>query len=225
MTSAVDDYLKTIYQLTRTRERAGTKEVAERFGIAPPSVTGMFQKLAAATPPLVDYRKHAGAALTEHGNRRALEIIRRHRLIETFLVRMLDFGWDEVHEEACRLEHVVSRAFEERIDDLLGHPAHDPHGDPIPDRELRMPEARWTCLAELREGQRAEITRVSDRNADMLRHLASQGIVPGNRIVVLAHSDFDQTSTLRVDGRKGRIVLGPPVTRMVHVTLPEDAPG
>jgi len=138
---STQDYLKTIYDLTRAGKPAATTALASRLGIAPASVTGMLQHLAADRPALIDYRKHHGVTLTAAGERAALEVIRHHRLLETYLVEILGYTPDEVHEEACRLEHVISEQFEARIADLLGHPTRDPHGEPIPDANLILPEA------------------------------------------------------------------------------------
>jgi DtxR family transcriptional regulator, Mn-dependent transcriptional regulator len=134
-TTSIQDYLKTIYDLTQGDAPASTTALAARLGIAPASVTGMMKKLAAANPPLVHYRKHQGVTLTETGEQAALRVIRRHRLLETYLVTTLGYSWDTVHEEACRLEHVISEEFESKIAALLGNPKRDPHGDPIPGRQ------------------------------------------------------------------------------------------
>lgn len=141
LSQAAEDYMKTIYDITRTRPRALTNEIAERMGVTPASATGMVQKLAGAQPRLVDYRKHRGVALTPEGERAALEVIRHHRLLETYLREKLGYTPDEVHDEADRLEHVISEDLEERIARALDDPTVDPHGEPIPDRGLRMPNA------------------------------------------------------------------------------------
>ena len=146
LTHATEDYLKAIYAISVDGASASTNALAERLKIAPASVTGMLKRLAEASPPHVDYRKHHGVTLTPEGERAALKIIRRHRLLETYLHEMLGFSWDEVHEEACLLEHVISERFESRIDELLGHPTHDPHGDPIPDLNLVMPQDRKSVV-------------------------------------------------------------------------------
>lgn len=127
------DYLKVIFELTAGGQSASTTALAARLGIAPASVTGMLKRMAGERPALIRYHKHQGARLTAHGERAALRVIRRHRLLETYLVQALGYSPDQVHEEACRLEHVISPQFEARIASLLGHPTHDPHGEPIPD--------------------------------------------------------------------------------------------
>ena len=132
LTHAVEDYLKTIYDLTHDGERASTNQIAERMGVTAASASGMVQKLAATTPPLLEYEKHHGVTLTVDGEKIALEIIRYHRLLELFLQETLGFSWDQVRAEADRLEHVISPDVAERISQVLGEPVHDPHGHPIP---------------------------------------------------------------------------------------------
>jgi DtxR family transcriptional regulator, Mn-dependent transcriptional regulator len=216
-TYATDDYLKTIFTLTRSAERAGTKDIADRLHVSQASVTAMLQRLAGMTPPLIQYRKHGGAALTHEGEQRALELLRHHRLLETFLHNVLGYEWDEVHEEACRLEHVISERMEERIAALLGHPTHDPHGDPIPDRHLLLPRTEQTRLSELRAGDKAVITRVCDRDPALLRYLAKVPMRPGMILNVLSYSDVDGNLTVRIQRRCSSVVLGPAVTDAVFV--------
>ncbi len=171
ITYAIEDYLKTIYDLTVSHERASTNQIADALEIKPASVTGMVKKLSRSEPPLVDYQKHRGVALTPEGEKVALETIRHHRLLETFLHEILGYDWDTVHDEADRLEHVISEEFEERIDRALGEPTHDPHGDPIPTRDLKMPSHASTRLCDLRAGQQAVVQRVPDTNPELLRYL------------------------------------------------------
>lgn len=140
LSSTTQDYLKVIFDLTAGGEPASTTALAARLGVAPASVTGMIQRLATGRPALIRYRKHHGVTLTPSGERAALEIIRHHRLLETYLVEILGYAPDRVHEEACRLEHVISEQFEASIDTVLGHPTRDPHGEPIPTRDLRLPD-------------------------------------------------------------------------------------
>ena len=135
LTVSIQDYLKTIYELTEQGESASTNALAKKMKISAPSVTGMIQKLATSKPALVEYQKHQGVTLTKEGKRAALEVIRHHRLLEAWLVQTLGYSWDEVHEEAERLEHVISEDFEDRIAAMLGHPEFDPHGDPIPAKD------------------------------------------------------------------------------------------
>lgn len=219
LTHVIEDYLKTIYDLTADRERASTNQIAERMGVTPASVTNMIQKLAATDPPLLEYRKHRGVELTEDGKKVALEIIRHHRLLEMFLQQTLGYTWDEVHDEADRLEHVISEEFEERIAESLGNPSTDPHGDPIPTRDLRIPESPVKTLSKLRPGQHAVVNRVRDSDPELLRYLSDLGLIPGAKITVLDFSPFDNNLRLRVEDQDKAIVLGPSVTSQVFVGI------
>ncbi|MCX7756363.1 MAG: metal-dependent transcriptional regulator [Anaerolineales bacterium] len=219
----IQDYLKHIYALTEDGGTASTTELAERLGIAPASVTGMIQRLANAIPPLVAYRKHQGVTLTPEGRRAALEVIRHHRLLETYLVTMLGYSWDTVHDEACRLEHVISEEFEARIAAALGHPSRDPHGEPIPDESLEMPAEASLPLSALRPPQRAVILRVQASDPALLRHLEYLGLVPGAEVEAIEYSPFDQNLTLTVASISGlRHVVGVAVSSRVYVTLREE---
>ena len=221
LTHAIEDYLKTIYDISTTHGRASTNQIAAILDVKPASVTGMVQKLAAATPPLVDYQKHRGVVLTAAGEKIALEVIRHHRLLETFLHETLGYAWDEVDAEADLLEHVISEEFEERIAQALGDPTHDPHGDPIPTRELEMPTQATTRLKDLDPGQKAIIKRVRDTDPELLRYLSERGIRPGVHITVLDYSPFDDNLCLQVEGQSENIVLGTRVTRQIFVEVVE----
>lgn len=225
LTQAIEDYLKIIYTLTtdcasNPQPRASTNQIAKALGVTPASVTGMLKKLSETRPPLVDYQKHRGVALTTHGERIALRVLRLHRLLEQFLHQILGYNWDEVHTEADRLEHVISQTFEERIAIALGNPSQDPHGDPIPSPSLQMPEMPVSIiLAELRNGDSAVISRVDNTDPELLRYLRSLGLVPQARLVVLDISPFDQNLNLQVAGQPTSITLGPTVTRKISVQL------
>src|SRR5215211_9268859 len=160
LTISIQDYLKNIYELTESGESASTTALAKKTQYQCASVTGMIQKLASATPALVEYQKHQGVTLTNEGKRAALEVIRHHRLLEAWLVQTLGYSWDEVHEEAERLEHVISEDFERRIASAMGHPTRDPHGELIPTADLKMPSDNSLLLSALRRGQTAIIQRV-----------------------------------------------------------------
>jgi DtxR family transcriptional regulator, Mn-dependent transcriptional regulator len=222
LTQAIEDYLKAIYELTVAHGRVSTNQLAERLNITPASVTGMIQRMAAADPPLVDYQKHRGVRLTEEGRTIALEIIRHHRLIELFLHQTLGYSWDEVHEEADRLEHVISEDFEERISQALGNPSHDPHGEPIPTRDLQIPHSSHTRLSELRPGQEATVNRVDASDMVLLRYLSEIGLTPNAELSILDYSSFDGNLRLQVAGKKGSIVLGPGVTGRIFVEETSD---
>jgi DtxR family Mn-dependent transcriptional regulator len=216
LTQGFEDYLKTIYALSAEAGRATTSRIAERLGIRPASVTGMLQRMAGNDPPLIEYHRHHGAALTVEGRRAALEVIRHHRLLEAYLVHRLGYSWDAVHEEACRLEHVISEDLEQRISSSLGDPVRDPHGDPIPSAELIMPATHEMPLSQLREDARAVVRRVDGGDAALLRHLEDLGLVPGAQLSVRAYSPYDGNLTVCVRRREAR-VLGTAVTDNVFV--------
>ena len=215
ITISIQDYLKNIYELTENGEAASTNALAKKLNISPPSVTGMVQKLASAKPALVEYQKHQGVTLTKDGKKAALEVIRHHRLLEAWLVQTLGYSWDEVHEEAERLEHVISEDFERRIAAAMGHPIRDPHGELIPTEDLRMPLDDSTPLSALRPNQIAIIQRVKASDPNLLRHLEELGLVPGARIEVKDYSPYDHNLTIRV-GRKTS-VLGLNITSQIFM--------
>jgi len=217
LTAPIQDYLKAIYELSARQSSASTSALAERMGVTPASVTGMIQRLAAAQPPLVAYRKYQGVTLTPTGEREALKVIRSHRLLEAYLVQELGYSWDTVHEEACRLEHVISDDFERRIAEALGEPQRDPHGEPIPTVELTMPGDETQPLAELRPPQQGVIRRVEAEAADFLRYLEAVGLVPEAQVKILNYSPFDQNIRLLLDGNE--LVLGPGVTGRIFVEV------
>jgi DtxR family Mn-dependent transcriptional regulator len=215
LTISIQDYLKNIYELTENGETASTNALARKLNISPPSVTGMVQKLASAKPALVEYQKHQGVTLTKDGKKAALEVIRHHRLLEAWLVQTLGYSWDEVHEEAERLEHVISEDFERRIAAAMGHPLRDPHGELIPTEDLKMPLDDSTPLSSLRPNQIATIQRVKASDPDLLRHLDELGLVPGARIEVKDYSPYDHNLTIKV-GRK-TTVLGLNITGKIFI--------
>jgi DtxR family Mn-dependent transcriptional regulator len=217
LTTSIQDYLKTIYDLVESDGTASTTALSTRLGIAPASVTGMIQKLATSTPALVVYRKHQGVTLTPEGERAALEVIRHHRLIETYLVTMLGYSWDTVHDEADRLEHVISEDFEARIAAALGHPARDPHGELIPTAELTMPTEADMPLSALRPPLKAQILRVRADDPGLLRHLESLGLVPGAVVEAVGYSPFDQNSSLRVGRNPNPITVGIAITQHIFI--------
>lgn len=216
---AAQDYLKVIYDLTQVSGRATTSEIADYLQVRPASVTGMLQKMAREDPPLVEYKKHKGVTLTEAGNKAALEIMRHHRLVETFLHDILGYSWDEVHAEAERLEHVISEDMERRIATVLGNPSRDPHGEPIPDQNLKLRPNLDIPMASLRPKQKAVIRRVHDDNPELLRYLAGLGLQPGACITTVAYVPFDQTLHVRIAGNEDTAVLGPSITGEIFVEL------
>jgi DtxR family Mn-dependent transcriptional regulator len=214
---ATEDYLKAIYEITRREERASTHEIAEQVGVTPASATGMIQKLAIEKPPLINYEKNHGVALTDEGELVALEVIRHHRLLETFLQEKLGYTWDEVHDEADRLEHVISEQLEERIARLLGDPDYDPHGDPIPNREFDLPAQSDTSLAELKPGDEATVVRINTGDPGVLRYLASIGLSLNSKVAVENVSPFDGNTSLKIEGEDKIRVLGPIITNKIIV--------
>ncbi len=205
---AVEDYLKTIYLLREealARGESGkvtTNALAERLDVEPGSVTGMLKKLAGEkddAPKLVRHTPYHGVELTEVGEKLALEIVRHHRLLELYLTRVLGFRWDEVHEQADQMEHVISEEFEEKINSMLGEPVTDPHGDPIPTRSGELPQQPdLTPLAALEPGQTARISRVRDQNPDLLRHLETLRLLPDTVVTVLERAPFGGPLRLRL---------------------------
>jgi DtxR family Mn-dependent transcriptional regulator len=186
---SVDNYLKAILHLGGPEERRVTsKSLSDRLRVAPASVTNMLQKLAASASPLVEYERHRGVLLSPAGKRRALEVLRHHRLIETFLYEILDYPIEEVHDEAERLEHFISERFEERIAAKLGNPVIDPHGHSIPTMEGVMSSQSTMLLADVGKAGSFVIESVSDSNAHTLRLLKASGITPGATLRVSKHS-------------------------------------
>jgi DtxR family Mn-dependent transcriptional regulator len=219
LSDTVEDYLKVIYMLSTGTTRVGTGRIAAELGVSPASVTDMLQRLSAENPPLLDYRKHQGAALTEQGSKAALEIIRHHRLLELFLHEVLGYSWDQVHAEADRLEHVISEEFEERVAAVLGDPQRGLHGEPIPSRNLVMPDHQTSYLQDLRPDQSGVVHSVSDDDPGFLRYLESQGLVPGAEFTVLDFSTYDDNLRLKIKGKEKDIVLGASITAQVQVEV------
>ena len=189
ISSAIEDYAKAIYALElRAGEAVTTNALAERLGVTPGSASGMVKRLAELG--LVEHEPYRGVQLTDDGRRVALEVIRHHRLLELYLVQSLGVPWDRVHEEAEVLEHVLSEELEELIAAKLGNPTHDPHGDPIPTRELTIEEEPTQSLQSLQAGATGRFTRVSDSDPEMLRFLADRGISPGDSFEVIDKQPF-----------------------------------
>jgi DtxR family transcriptional regulator, Mn-dependent transcriptional regulator len=203
LTDAIQDYLKEIYKLEAAGRRATTSALAEVLEISPPSVTAMLKKL--ATLGLVKHERYRGATLTEQGERVALEVIRHHRLIEQYLVETLGIPIDAVHVEADRLEHALSEELEAHIDRTLGFPTRDPHGDPIPDAELKVARQELTPLSTLEPGAKATVERIPDGDGELLRYLSKLKLTPGSRLQVRESAPFDGPVTVRVGGAEHAI--------------------
>jgi DtxR family transcriptional regulator, Mn-dependent transcriptional regulator len=197
---AIEDYAKAIYTLShRSGGLVGTSELAARLGVAPATATAMLKRLDGMG--LVDHQPYHGVSLTPAGDRVALEVIRHHRLLESYLSEALGMPWDRVHEEAEVLEHYISEDLELLIAAKLGDPSHDPHGDPIPGPDLEFAEEEDSRpLEALQEGDSATFTRVSDSDSAMLRYLAERGIKPGARLLVKGRQPFGGPVYVEVDG-------------------------
>jgi DtxR family transcriptional regulator, Mn-dependent transcriptional regulator len=209
--SSVGDYVKAIWELGGA---ASTKDVAERLAVSPASVTNMFVRL--QEMGLVEYERYHGASLTGRGRAEALRLLRRHRLIETFLLEHLGYSWQEVHDEAERLEHAVSDEFTERLAKMLGHPDRDPHGDPIPAADGTLAPERSSPLSEASEGGRVRITQVSDANPEILNHFGERGLVPGRVLAVREARALD--GVVAVEDEEGNVyALGEALAASIFV--------
>lgn len=201
-----EDYLRLIWKAEEWERRGATPaELGAATGTVPSSVSGALGRL--AKRGLIHHEPYGEATLTDDGRKIALQMVRRHRLIETLLVEQFGFHWDEVHEEAEHLEHAVSDRLLSRIDELLGFPDHDPHGDPIPDSEGRIAETRALRLSDFREGDEVTIVRVSDHEPALLRYLEEQGLVPGEVVRIVSRNEFAGSMTLTVVGREVSLAL------------------
>ena len=205
-TRAQEDYLKALYLLGGDQRPVPTRDLAQRLGISSPSVSEMVTRLTAQG--LVEHDRYRGQQLTREGRKVALELVRHHRLLEMFLVRVLGYRWDEVHEEAERLEHVISERMEQRIFELLGRPQLDPHGHAIPTLTGKVREVSHRALSDARAGEKLAVEGVSDEDAGKLRELERRGLVPGARFAVLAQSEFEGPIEVRIKGRRESIPLG-----------------
>lgn len=196
---AMQDYLKAIYVIAEKGGKVTTSELARRLGVSAPSATSMLQKL--ADMKLVDYSPYHGVRLLPAGRKVALEVLRHHRLIELYLTEAMGYPWDRVHEEAERLEHVISEEFEERIAEILGHPTTDPHGHPIPAKEGTLESETAVSLDGLEPGTMAVLQRVPDRDPELLRYLDSLGLRIGVTLHVVGKAPFEGPVAVRVGGK------------------------
>jgi DtxR family Mn-dependent transcriptional regulator len=203
LTRQAEDYLKVIYEIEQGGTAAATTDIAGQLNIAAASVSGMLQRLARLG--LVKVERYRGARLTAPGRIVALQLLRRHRIIESFLVTKLGYGWDDVHEEAERLEHAASTELIDRMADSLGNPTADPHGAPIPTAAGRVDERRLSSIADLAVGARATVVRMSDRDPEFLRYLKKRGIVPGATVRIVGVEPFEGPITLTVGRTKQSI--------------------
>lgn len=221
LSEAVQDYLKVIYKLSRAPEAAAmvsTTMIAERMEVSAASATNMIKKLAELR--LLEHRPYQGVELTPSGVKMALEIVRHHRLLELYLRQALGYNWDTVDAEAERLEHAISEDLEDRIDEALGFPTVGAHGEPIPTKDGNIAEPEYSRLADLREGQRACIRQVSDRDPELLRYLDRSGLVLGTRIRISEKAPFRGPIRLDVFER-GEQHIGLDVAEAIYVDVIE----
>lgn len=200
LSPAVEDYLKTIYKLDTEKTGVSTKELAAAMEISAASATNMIKRL--AEKGFVEYESYKGAYLTPAGEKISLEIIRHHRLLELYLLKMMDYSWDEVHKEADKLEHHISEQFEDKIAELLNNPTHDPHGDPIPTKEGTLPKLEGMSLAKAQEGDKKVISRIIDQDPDRLRYLEKKGLIPGVQLLIIAKEPFNGPLTIQIEERQ-----------------------
>jgi DtxR family Mn-dependent transcriptional regulator len=218
-TRSQEDCLKALYQLHGDQRPVPTRELAQRLGISSPSVSEMVTRLSAQG--LVEHDRYRGQQLTREGRKVALELVRHHRLLEMFLVQILGYTWDEVHDEAERLEHVISERMEQRIYELLGRPELDPHGHAIPTLAGKVRLLSDRPLSECRAGEKVVVQGVSDDDAGRLRELEHRGLLPGTRIEVVSESRFESPINVRIKGRRSDIPLG--LARAVFVEVPRQS--
>ncbi len=218
VTHAMEDYLKAVYRLLETGTPATTQALAEELGITGPSVTNMVKRLHAMK--LLTHTRYQGVELTPAGEKIALEVIRHHRLLELYLAESLGYSWDEVHEEAEKLEHHVSDDLEARMDSFLGYPTRDPHGDPIPGPDGSVSGESGTLLRDAEESACYVVIRVSDRDPQLLRYLAAMDLVPGSPVSVLERMPFDDL--LRIKVKDAEHVVGRQLAEAVFVVSPTD---
>lgn len=214
---SVEDYLKAIYKLESSGDGKGvpTSQLAKELGVANASVTNMIKRLSGLG--MVTYESYYGANLTQSGRKIALEMIRHHRLLELYLAEMLGYSWDQVHDEAEKLEHHISEQFEDKISELLNNPKFDPHGDPIPTKDGKMPQLGLLPLSDVPDGQEFELKRVKNQDPELLRYLQEYDLTPGVNIRVLKKEPFDGPLEIKVDGRT--ITLGHNIASDILVSV------
>jgi|SRR5690554_5429374 len=213
ISQSVEDYLKTIYVLEEEGGRATTTNIAEALSVSSASVTNMLKRLAVLK--LITHKSYRGAELTDAGKKIALEIIRHHRLLELYLKEMLGYSWDEVHDEAENLEHHISEQFGDTIAELLNHPTHDPHGDPIPTKDGVVPEMASLAITDAELHKNYLIGRVKDQDPELLRYLEKTGIIPGVKLQVLEIGPFDGPIKITLEGKE--VTIGNTVAKGVYL--------
>ena len=215
LSQAVEDYLKAIYKLQESGEKdaVATTDIARAMDVSSASVTNMVKRI--AQMGLAEYQSYRGVTLTPAGVKIALEIIRHHRLLELYLKEVMGYSWDKLHEEAEHLEHHISEEFEARIEEMLGYPTRDPHGDPIPTRVGEIAQIASDPLADAEVAQRVVVQRVADDDAELLHYLEAMGLLPGAKLCVLAKAPFKGPLTLSLEGAEQ--IIGYEVARKVFV--------
>ncbi|MEQ8579544.1 MAG: metal-dependent transcriptional regulator [Balneola sp.] len=203
LSQSVEDYLKAIYLLEIDGVVATTNNIAESLSVSSASVTNMFKKLAKLQ--LINHKSYRGAELTKAGEKIALEVIRHHRLLELYLKEMMGYSWDQVHDEAEKLEHHISEQFEDKIAELLNDPTHDPHGDPIPSKEGVVPEMASLAITDAEENESYIIGRVRDQDPELLRFLEKSGIIPGVKVTILEKTPFDGPVKIKLEDKETTI--------------------
>jgi DtxR family Mn-dependent transcriptional regulator len=221
LTPRISDCLKLIHTMQERGQRVTTSAISERLGVSDATATMMFKDFAAAG--WVEHVPYRGVRLTPLGEQKAMEVIRHHRLLELYLARELGYSWDKVHAEADRLEHVISEEFEDRLDELLGYPTVDPHGDPIPRKDGTVAARTGRTLAQLEDGEHAQILRVSDQNPEKLCYLGELGLYPETRVQVIGRAPFGGPLRVLVgEGDEQREhMLGPELAAEIVVSAPE----
>ncbi|MCI0451104.1 MAG: metal-dependent transcriptional regulator [Candidatus Latescibacteria bacterium] len=219
LSQSMENYLKAIFEILEHDERATTSSIADRMGIAPPSVTAMVKKLAELK--LVSHEPYQGVTLTRVGEMAAVEVVRHHRLIEKYLADALGVPWDMVHDEAERLEHVISEDLEDRIDGALGHPTVDPHGAPIPARDGTVVRVVAQPLVDAAGGDHVVVVEVDDRDPSLLRYLGERRLYPGTAVEVVRVEPYGGSTVLRIEGAE--VAIGRDAAAMIRVA-PNAAP-
>lgn len=213
LSQSIEDYLKAIYTLETEEDGASTTKVADSLDVSSASATNMIKRL--SEMGLVDYQSYKGATLTNAGKKIALEIIRHHRLLELYLLEVMGYSWDEVHDEAEKLEHHISERFEDKIANLLDDPSHDPHGDPIPTKDGFMPQMEALPLVEAEIDQKYMVNRVKDQDPELLRYLEKIGLLPGIKMKITKKAPFKGPITLMIEGNMQ--VIGHDVAQNIFV--------
>ncbi len=220
LSRSVEDYLKAIYSLTERGEAASTSNIAGVLDIQPASVSGMVKRLAESG--YVEHAPYRGVTLTPEGSRVALQVIRRHRVLETYLSQRLGYSWDDVHEEAERLEHAASDELIDRMSAALENPRHDPHGAPIPTRSGDIEMGEHSLLSEVEAGSDVEIRAVRDEDSERLRYMEARGLMPGVRLRIESKAPFNGPITLRVGSAPGTPqTIGHELSRRIWVSAPQ----